>query len=107
MNTGNFWNWSNLSITIMGETTTETPENVLEYRSWVTEMKGLEREPFLRLRWFCNDGTVFPPRPYPCKVHGGGYQHGEWNEKTREWRKQGYLLANLLAGQDAKKIVES
>ena len=76
-----------------------------EYRSWISEMKGLERGPFARLRWFCRDGTVLPPRAYACKDHGGGYQHGEWSEKTRELRQQGYLVANVLAGLDAVRLV--
>ena len=89
------------------ETTFETPAEVLKYRVWVNEMEGLERGPFSRLRWFCNDGTVLPPRSYACKDHGGGFQHGEWSDKTLELRKQGYLVANILAGQDINKLVSN
>ena len=88
-------------------TATEVPAEVLKYRGWISEMKGLERGPFSRLRWFCSDGAVLPPKPYACKDHGGGFQHGEWNDKTLELRKQGYLVANILAGQDAKMLVDS
>ena len=77
-----------------------------EYQTWVEEMKVAERGPFSRIRWFCNDGTVLPPQSYACKDHGGGYQHGEWNKKTIEMRKQGYLLANLLVGVDAGSFIE-
>jgi hypothetical protein len=76
-----------------------------EYRNWVEEMKSAERGPFSRLRWFCSDGTVLPPRAYACNDHGGGFQHGEWSEKTLEMRKQGYLVANLLAGTDPEKFI--
>ena len=88
------------------ETVTENPAKVLKYRGWVEEMQGLERGPFSRLRWFCNDGTVLPPRSYACKDHGGGFQHGEWSDKTLELRKQGYLVANILAGQDTNKLID-
>ena len=44
-------------------------------------------------------------KPYACKEHGGGYQHGEWSEKTLEMRKQGYLVANLLAGTDPELFI--
>jgi len=71
-----------------------------EYRQWIREMKTLERGPFRELRWFCNDGSIFPPKPYACAEHGGGYQHGSWNDRTRELRDQGYLIANILAGYD-------
>ena len=84
----------------------ETSVNPAEYQTWVKEMKAAERGPFSRIRWFCNDGTVLPPQSYACKDHEGGYQHGEWNEKTLEMRKQGYLVANLLAGMDAGQFIE-
>jgi hypothetical protein len=68
------------------------------YRGWIEEMKAAERGPFEQIRWFCNDGTVLPPKAYACQPHGGGYQHGEWSDQTRELRQHGYLVANLLAG---------
>ncbi len=84
----------------------QTPAKISQYRDWVTEMKGQERGPFAYLRWFCNDGTVMPPQAYACKDHGGGYQHGEWSEKTRELRQHGYLVANGLAGLDASEWLD-
>ena len=89
------------------ESTLAAPADVSKYRAWVSEMKTLHRGPFQRLRWFCNDGTVFPPKPYPCKDRGGGHQHGQWSEKTLELREQGYLLATLLAGQDAEELADN
>ena len=56
------------------ETANETPKDVLKYRGWVDEMAGQERGPFSRLRWYCNDGTVLPPKAYACNNHGGGHQ---------------------------------
>jgi len=84
----------------------EPSADISKYRAWVDEMQGLERGPFSRLRWFCNDGTVMPPQAYACKDHGGGYQHGEWSDKTLELRRQGYLVANVLAGLDADAWVD-
>ena len=77
-----------------------------EYRAWINEMEELERGPFSRLRFFCRDGAVLPPRAYACKDHGGGYQHGEWSKKALELRQQGYLVANVLAGLDAGAWVD-
>ncbi len=74
------------------------------YRQWVEAMKTAERGPFSRLRWFCNDGTVLPPKAYACADHDGGYQHGEWSERTRELRDQGYKIAGLLAGVDPEAL---
>jgi hypothetical protein len=73
-----------------------TPEPT-QMRQWVDEMKSAPRGPFWRIRWFCADGTILPPEPYACRPHGGGVQHGEWSERTRAIRDQGYLIATLLA----------
>jgi len=67
------------------------------YRQWIAAMKQAQRGPFSRIRWFCKDGEVLPPRSYGCREHGGGSQHGEWNAHTRELRRQGYLIANVLS----------
>ncbi|MDH4020190.1 MAG: hypothetical protein OEU84_11365 [Xanthomonadales bacterium] len=89
------------------ETIIVNSSDIAQYRVWVNEMAVLDRGPFSRLRWFCNDGTVLPPKSYACKDHGGGFQHGEWSDKTLELRKQGYLVANILAGQDTSKLVSN
>ena len=64
----------------------------------ITTLKTSPRGPFSQIRWFCNDGEILPPRPYACREHGGGFQHGQLSEKTEQLRGQGYLIANLLAG---------
>ncbi|MGA9574831.1 MAG: PEP/pyruvate-binding domain-containing protein [Lysobacterales bacterium] len=84
----------------------EAQADISKFRTWVSEMEDRERGPFSRLRWFCNDGTVLPPGGYTCKDHGGGFQHGEWSDKTLELRQQGYLVANVLAGLDATAWVD-
>ena len=75
-----------------------------EYRQMIEAMKTSERGPFARIRWFCNDGSVLPPKAYACVERGGGHQHGEWSDKTRQLRAQGYLIATLLAGSDPEKL---
>ena len=47
------------------------------YKNWIQKMKTSEQGPFDRIRWFCSDGTVLPPKAYACSQHGGGHQHGE------------------------------
>ena len=68
-------------------------------------MKDEERGPFGRIRWFCNDGMVLPPEPFACREHGGGVQHGEWSERTREIRARGFSIANVLAGLEATDVL--
>ncbi len=89
-----------LSTSLYSAESRETAD-LQKYRGWIEAMKTEERGPFSRIRWFCDDGSVLPPKAYACESHGGGYQHGEWNEYTKDLRAQGYWVANLLAGTDA------
>jgi len=84
--------------TILSANTSRGASEQSEYRAWIEAMKTEERGPFSRIRWFCEDGTVLPPKAYACESHGGGYQHGEWNDQAKSLRAQGYWVANLLAG---------
>jgi len=95
-----------IQIVPLSLSASENPGDLSEYRAWVEEMPTLERGPFARLRWFCNDGTVHPPKSYACRERGGGYQHGEWSKKTLTLRENGYLVANILAGLDASSWVD-
>jgi hypothetical protein len=74
-------------------------------REWIVQMKSAARGPFARIRWFCKDGRVLPPRDYDCSKKGEGWQHGEWSERTKQLRAQGYEIANVLAGIDAHAMV--
>jgi hypothetical protein len=76
-------------------------------RGWIEQMKTASRGPFARIRWFCDDGSILPPKEGACSEHGGGVQHGEWNEHTRTIRDQGYLIANLLTDLNTLKFVGS
>ncbi len=70
-------------------------------RVWIEDMKTSPKGPFFRIRWFCHDGTILPPKPYACRNHGGGVQHGEWNPRAMQLRAGGYQIANVFAGLDA------
>jgi hypothetical protein len=83
----------------MGFSTTSIPPDKT-LRTWVQEMKTTPKGPFFRIRWFCQDGTILPPKAYACRDHSGGVQHGEWNTRTQQLRAQGYKIANVLAGLD-------
>lgn len=73
------------------------PPAAEQMRAWIEQMKEAPRGPFSRIRWFCDDGTILPPGPGACREHGGGVQHGEWNERTLALRAAGYHVATLLA----------
>jgi hypothetical protein len=76
-------------------------------RQWIKEMKTSPKGPFSRIRWFCKDGSVLPPKAYACKDHGGGVQHGEWNGRVKQLRADGYHIANVLASLDLSQITSA
>ncbi|MEZ5542310.1 MAG: PEP/pyruvate-binding domain-containing protein [Pseudomonadota bacterium] len=76
-----------------------------QMREWIDGMKNAARGPFARIRWFCLDGTILPPKEGACSEHGGGVQHGEWNAQTHNIREQGYLIANLLTDLNTFKFI--
>ena len=84
-----------------------TSDEVQRYQAWIKTMKSAERGPFSRLRWFCEDGSVLPPKPYGCGNRGGGRQHGEWTTETKTLREKGFYVANVLASLDAKELAEN
>ncbi len=77
------------------------------FSRWLQEMKVSIKGPFSQIRWFCNDGTILPPEPFACKSHGGGRQHGEWNEHIQVLRSTGFYVANVLAQIDATDLVKT
>jgi hypothetical protein len=79
-----------------GSLAAPTPDSAIA-REWVEAFKEERRGPFLRIRWFCEDGSVLPPQE-PCGAeHGEGIQHGEWSERALALREGGYEIANVLA----------
>ena len=76
-------------------------------RQWIAEMKTSSRGPFARIRWFCNDGSILPPKAYACRDHEGGVQHGEWTDRVKRLRAGGYYIANILASLDQSLITSA
>nr|NIN09784.1 hypothetical protein [Gemmatimonadales bacterium]NIN49437.1 hypothetical protein [Gemmatimonadales bacterium]NIP06901.1 hypothetical protein [Gemmatimonadales bacterium] len=56
-------------------------EEIQEVKAAIAAMKRDPRGPYLRIRWFCADGTVQPPAGTPCEERGGGVQYAEFNDK--------------------------
>ena len=88
-----------------GELFAATPPESATLRAWVEELKVSPKGPFDEVRWFCNDGTILPPHPYACREHGGGVQHGTWNERALALRHAGYRIANVLVALDPDDFV--
>ena len=78
-----------------------------ELQSLIQELKEAPRGPFKRLRWFCNDGAVLPPKAYACSERGGGRQHGQYRDDVATLRSDGFAIANVLASIDADTLLNS
>ena len=73
-------------------------------RGWVAEMKVAERGPFHSIGWFCEDGSVRGAKQ-GCGEHGGGIQHGRWNERSQALRDGGFLIANVMAEVEPAELI--
>lgn len=74
------------------------PAAVLEEaREIVASMKGNERGPYSRIRWFCNDGSSHPPNPYPCAQRGGGRQHADYSAERTRLAQLGWPVGTVVA----------
>ena len=79
---------------------------MLEARALIQQMKGSERGPFARVRWFCADGSVLPPEPHACAEHGGGYQHGELSQDARRLGELGYHVGTLYVALEFDEFLD-
>jgi phosphohistidine swiveling domain-containing protein len=82
------------------------PPDDATLRSWVQVMKKSPRGPFKHIRWFCNDGTIQLPQEYACREHDGGVQHGEWTDRVRTLRDNGYFIANVFADVRTQEFMQ-
>ena len=76
-----------------------------DFPQWIEAFKTSAKGPFEKTVWFCNDGTILPAGPGACTTHGGGIQHGQWNEQALILRESGYYIANILAAIDIEDLV--
>jgi hypothetical protein len=96
-----------ISLAASGRAATAEPADLPDaatLRGWIAEMKTSPKGPFQGIRWFCDDGTVLPPKAYACADHGGGVQHGLWTDRVTAMREGGYAIANLLADLDPEEF---
>lgn len=75
-----------------------------EARALVQSMIDDPRGPYLRIRWFCNDGTTQPPVAYACREHGGGRQHAEYSDQRRRLAELGWSVGTIFAALDWEEL---
>ena len=103
--TGFFVSLGNLSAQAFPES--PTAEQAAEAVRLVNEMKNSDRGPFLRIRWFCNDGTVHAPGSGVCTQRGGGHQHAEHSLQSARLAELGFDVGTILQGMDYAAFADS
>lgn len=82
-------------------------EQVVEARAALAAMKANARGPYLRIRWFCQDGTVQPPQGTPCRERGGGSQHAEYNDLAKRLAALGVHVGTILEATQPDVLLDS
>ncbi|TFG62225.1 MAG: hypothetical protein E4H28_07915, partial [Gemmatimonadales bacterium] len=70
-------------------------------------MKIDERGPYLRIRWFCRDGTVQPPQGTPCAERDGGNQHAEMKPEAGWLAARGFHVGTILQRTPFEEFVDA
>ena len=92
-----------LGVTILlfvGFKATAQKYSVTGIKSTIQEFKEDPRGPYLRIRWFCEDGTMREPKD-PCPEGVDGIQHASYKEITKNLAKRNQLyFGEILAAAD-------
>ncbi|RXG23365.1 PEP/pyruvate-binding domain-containing protein [Leeuwenhoekiella aequorea] len=73
-------------------------------KNTIQEFKNDARGPYLRIRWFCEDGTMREPKD-PCPEGVDGVQHASYKEITKSIADKNQLyFAEILAAANPKKF---
>ena len=73
-----------------------TPAQITEVRTALEAMKTSERGPYVRIRWYCADGSTLTPDQGNCRERGGGVQHAEYSPTTLRLAGLGYHVGTIL-----------
>ncbi len=69
---------------------------LVEVREALDSMKRDPRGPYLRVRWYCADGSVLPPEPYACTERGGGAMYAELKPGAKSLARLGFRVGTIL-----------
>ncbi|MEM6732677.1 MAG: hypothetical protein AAF658_14050, partial [Myxococcota bacterium] len=75
-------------------------------RVWIEEMKTNRRGPYEGVMWFCDDGTILPPKSYACVKHGGGVQYGILKSESKKLGTLGVPVGTILTSLTLKEFTD-
>jgi len=76
-------------------------------RKILSSFKENPRGPFLRIRWFCNDGSIHPPAGTPCRELGGGHQHAELSADAKRLADWNVHAGTILTGLPFTSLLDA
>ena len=83
------------------------PEQVPGVAAAIDSFRSDPRGPYLRIRWFCRDGTVQPPQGGACSERGGGNQHAELKPSAIRLQGMGFRLGTILVSTTPAAVFDS
>ncbi|MFQ5739167.1 MAG: PEP/pyruvate-binding domain-containing protein [Acidobacteriota bacterium] len=84
-----------------------TSQEIQEATRLVGAMKRNPRGPYVRIRWFCQDGTVQEPTAGACTDHGGGYQHAEYSSGALRLAQLHFHVGTIFRVLDFDHFLDS
>ncbi|HEX5008384.1 MAG TPA: hypothetical protein VFV70_14815, partial [Hyphomonadaceae bacterium] len=73
-----------------------TPQQINQAVKSLKQFETSPKGPYFQIRWFCKDGTEFPPAGVPCRPHGGGVQHATLTEQAKQLSAWGMDVGTIL-----------
>ena len=87
-----------------GLQTTAQEYSTATIKNTIQEFKNDARGPYLRIRWFCEDGSMREPKD-PCPEGVDGVQHASYKEITKNIADKNQLyFAEILAAANPKNF---
>lgn len=95
-----------VALVAAGASDWHTPKNIDKAVAWIEEMKSNPRGPYGGISWFCNDGTVLPPKLSACVPHGGGKMYAIPKKEALELQKLGIYVGTVLAAMEPTALLD-
>jgi hypothetical protein len=85
-----------------------TPAQAALAKNLIEGYKTNPKGPFLRIRWFCPDGSSHPPAPIPdCAARRKGRQHAEAQPSVAQLAAMNIDVGTILAALDYGRLKDS
>ena len=84
-----------------------TEAQARQARKAIADFKTNPKGPWIRIRWYCKDGSVQPPAGTPCASLGGGVQHAEASPAATQLAQWNLDTGTILAGRNFEELFDA